>query len=1332
MAVYDKWGFDEDGYNREGYNKMGFDREGYNKQGFNIHGFNRQGINQKTLRDRDGYDAEGFDIDGFNRDGFNKDGYDKDGYNKEGFNCEGYDCNGFNAEGYDQEGYNREGYNQDGYDREGFNGDGIDKEGYNRDGFNEEGYDREGYDKDGYNKDGYDRGGYDLEGFNSEGIDLEGFDRDGLDVEGYDRDGFNIEGIDREGYNREGFNAEGHDREGYDKTGYNKEGFNRRGYDREGFNAEGYDQQGYDRKGYNARGFDREGYNKYGVDASGYDKEGYDRWGFDKDGLDREGFDIYGYDEDGFNILGYDEEGFDRNGIHREGFAKSDFDEDGYHIFTGFNLQGYDKDGYNINGFNEDGYDRDGYDIDGYNQAGYNRNGYNVNGYDHQGFNINGFNAAGYDREGYDIDGFDRNGIDREGYNREGYDQEGYDRYGYDQNGKQKKYSVNDLKPGMTVYHVTYGAGVIKRFEKEDGQRYIVLTYPFSKEEYTYAFPGAFTNSPKIYLTIEKPEALKQKEESYSETENQREIKWYSDLVRYLRGDYLTRKLSQAEADFTPSVFSFFNSSGFLETREIGQGIEEVQDQVKNQVRALSENPYFAHIDYSATPNLYIGKKGIPGRVTDWADKKASLYYQYQMYIGNAETALKLVREIDFGAGRYMGYRDLYNALTGDKSTAAKFADERLSKIITSNQEDKRIHDIIETIQQNQYEIITQDKDENILVLGCAGSGKTMILMHRIRFMKYNDPDFDMQKIMVISPTDILGKESQELSRILEVGAIQQMTMTAFYRTVADDLLKGFFEEPNMLEKAHIDIHGLDVSLYKPERLEEILSKIVAVLELGTDTSADYRKGKTDELDSDRKLFHEVYGSYRDFQHIQSLYRKAKEEMDKYSEDDFYRVIHRCESVEDEIEKLSKELRFVELVYSMAGLEVETEEVKFTNESFVGFLSYTKQLSEFADMDELYRFVKKNDVKCDSISKFIQLLCAFERVDVESEIAENLLHRVRSELGGYTDKKVFAYIAQLRKRKYALEEMPKKAEIMRYLLTTGMTRKKKLTNKLTDQQLIAAGDDIKTFFDEMKWEKGKQSPFVDFDAYEELQAKTRRLKEFESGEHKWRFLQDIVLEEIGVSQKGGEYYINASQAFAICYLLQQISDIRNYDKHYFYIDEFQDFSNAELAFITEFMPNSVFNFFGDYQQCINPKGIAEESMLAIRSIFTKHYNVNENYRNAKTITQYVNKRFGMNMLGIGLAGEVTEKRTPTSMPLEKGDRGAIVVAEDFSGEIELPGQKIFYYEQENKIYRDAYNVIPVSLAKGLEFEKVIVITEGMTENQKYVACTRAIKELQVI
>ena len=41
-----------------------------------------------------------------------------------------------------------------------------------------------------------------------------------------------------------------------------------------------------------------------------------------------------------------------------------------------------------------------------------------------------------------------------------------------------------------------------------------------------------------------------------------------------------------------------------------------------------------------------------------------------------------------------------------------------------------------------------------------------MILMHKIRYMRYNNPDIRMDDIMVISPTDILGRESKELSKL--------------------------------------------------------------------------------------------------------------------------------------------------------------------------------------------------------------------------------------------------------------------------------------------------------------------------------------------------------------------------------------------------------------------------------------------------------------------------------------------------------------------------------------------------------------------------------------
>ncbi len=93
--------------------------------------------------------------------------------------------------------------------------------------------------------------------------------------------------------------------------------------------------------------------------------------------------------------------------------------------------------------------------------------------------------------------------------------------------------------------------------------------------------------------------------------------------------------------------------------------------------------------------------------------------------------------------------------------------------------------------------------DSSDLILGCAGSGKTMILMHKIRYMKYNHPTLKMDDIMVISPTDILGRESRELSVLLQVDKIQQFTTASFYEKCCKDML-------TKLNVSYEEFHVLD------------------------------------------------------------------------------------------------------------------------------------------------------------------------------------------------------------------------------------------------------------------------------------------------------------------------------------------------------------------------------------------------------------------------------------------------------------------------------------------------------------------------------------------
>ena len=134
-------------------------------------------------------------------------------------------------------------------------------------------------------------------------------------------------------------------------------------------------------------------------------------------------------------------------------------------------------------------------------------------------------------------------------------------------------------------------------------------------------------------------------------------------------------------------------------------------------------------------------------------------------------------------SGTYCGFTDKYSR-KGDYGTEDiennVISDEFLIKVIRSNRSDKKTHDIIQTIQRNQYEIITYDDFKSMLVLGCAGSGKTMIMLHRLSHIIFNNHELDIKSIYIISPTRLLNLENDELSRTLKINSANKLANTFF------------------------------------------------------------------------------------------------------------------------------------------------------------------------------------------------------------------------------------------------------------------------------------------------------------------------------------------------------------------------------------------------------------------------------------------------------------------------------------------------------------------------------------------------------------------------
>ena len=136
--------------------------------------------------------------------------------------------------------------------------------------------------------------------------------------------------------------------------------------------------------------------------------------------------------------------------------------------------------------------------------------------------------------------------------------------------------------------------------------------------------------------------------------------------------------------------------------------------------------------------SYYIGKHGDEGlEIVDWRAPLARRYYQKSKLtftINQFNYKLVLRRALRTVSGRVAEFKNEYLSV-GDNLTkeeiagrdAAVIFDPFLKEILSSRKDKREICDIIETIQEKQYEIITAPEEAEFIVQGVAGSGKTMI-----------------------------------------------------------------------------------------------------------------------------------------------------------------------------------------------------------------------------------------------------------------------------------------------------------------------------------------------------------------------------------------------------------------------------------------------------------------------------------------------------------------------------------------------------------------------------------------------------------------------------
>lgn len=209
--------------------------------------------------------------------------------------------------------------------------------------------------------------------------------------------------------------------------------------------------------------------------------------------------------------------------------------------------------------------------------------------------------------------------------------------------------------------------------------------------------------------------------------------------------------------------------------------------------RSYQPSPYFGRLDLDCevgdeieTATYYIGKEGITDSadviVVDWRSPIGNLIHvknQKKFNVNGVEYLLALRRSLDIRNGQLVSCYTEYDGET--VSLDGDVIDPFLLTVLKDKRRHNRLTDIIRTIQGNQNEIIRKPRSESFVVQGCAGSGKTMILLHRLSYLKFNNRTMSLGNVKIITPNKFFDAHINDLSVELGLTSIERFSVEEYY-----------------------------------------------------------------------------------------------------------------------------------------------------------------------------------------------------------------------------------------------------------------------------------------------------------------------------------------------------------------------------------------------------------------------------------------------------------------------------------------------------------------------------------------------------------------------
>lgn len=242
-----------------------------------------------------------------------------------------------------------------------------------------------------------------------------------------------------------------------------------------------------------------------------------------------------------------------------------------------------------------------------------------------------------------------------------------------------------------------------------------------------------------------------------------------------------------------------------IDRKRIAIGDLERYKEQKEEIEAFKPEPYFCHfelvLDGERSREFCIGDNQhelrddngvlVLGR---WSPlrkvyiNKTQKHFDIEVDGKKHSYDLRLRRMVQIKDAVLIGVSTEFDS--ADVTLEGQVVDPFLIAVLRDKRRDFKLTDIVKTIQQNQNDILERPIGESFVVQGCAGSGKTMILLHRLSYLAFNHPEADFSKYIVLTPNESFNRHIDELCEELDIGTITRLTVESYYVRLARRLAR--------------------------------------------------------------------------------------------------------------------------------------------------------------------------------------------------------------------------------------------------------------------------------------------------------------------------------------------------------------------------------------------------------------------------------------------------------------------------------------------------------------------------------------------------------------